>query len=290
MANTANGDCVITPTTFCNNNCLCCIHVRPCPKNKTLTWKEAIKNVDSFSNYKHIGISGGEPTLWKKLPNLIKYISEKYTDSDILLLSNARMFYYWEYVERISESVRNKDNFRVGCAIYGPDSQIHDRITCSDGSFSQTIGGIKNLLKNKIRVELRIIVNKINYKNLPEIANFIVRKIPEVFRIVFIGMRITGNAYKNRDSIAVRLTETVPKLQEALHILEKSYRGEISLYHYPPCILDSNYRKYNFGVTRYRNLILPDKCGKCELKENCPKIWESYIKNFGIEEFNPVIH
>ncbi len=185
--------------------------------------------------------------------------------------------------------MRNRENFRVGCALYGPDDRSHDEITGSEGSFSQTVCGIKNLLKNKIRVELRVIVNKMNYGEMPEIADFISREIPKVFRVVFIGMRITGNAYENRDSIAVKLKKTVPKIQEAIDNLAEKYGGEISLYHYPPCILDKKYRKYNFGVTRCRNIVLPDKCGKCKLKGECPKIWESYLKNFGSGEFKPVI-
>ena len=110
------------------------------------------------------------------------------------------MFYHKDYVKKITNSLQDENKFRIGCVLYGANSEIHDKITRSKNSFKQTLEGIKNLLQENIKVELRIPVNKINYENLPEIPYLIKNEIPIILSsdfIIYYYQNVLKNTYKD---------------------------------------------------------------------------------------------
>ena len=61
-------------TRKCNNECIFCSNPQ---FEKELTIKEAKKKIDDFKDIKTVIITGGEPTIYPYLSNIIKYILEK---------------------------------------------------------------------------------------------------------------------------------------------------------------------------------------------------------------------
>ena len=127
-----------------------------------------------------------------------------------------------------------------------------------------------------------------NYKFLPEIAKFISREFRGIDRVVFINMKYTGNAWVNRKKLFVRVSDVAEYAERAVDILNRE-NIEVRLFHFPLCILKSNYRRYAEGVTKqlYELTFVP-QCRECKLKEKCPRIWRSYVKIAGGEEFTPI--
>jgi len=64
--------------------------------------------------------------------------------------------------------LRSDFSFRVN--IYAHKESIHDGITRVPGSWRQTSGGIKNLLAYRQDILTNTVINRINYRYLPEIA------------------------------------------------------------------------------------------------------------------------
>ncbi|MEM5806808.1 MAG: radical SAM protein [Candidatus Aenigmatarchaeota archaeon] len=279
------------PLTFkCNDNCISCINNTaivskiPDPPLEQITG--VIDKINSKNDY--FGVSGGEPTLRKEFFKILKYARKRHPDLYLFIVTNGRMFFYRKFAEKLANL--NLGNFRVGVALYGHNKKIHESITCSRGSFEQTTKGIKNLLSFKIPVEVRTIINKLNYKYMEEIAKFIVEKFPTVDRAVFINMKITGNAYKNREKVLVKISEVVPYVEKAVKILIED-KIETRLYHFPLCIIPENLWEIAKGVTKHEKheLTFVEECEKCKLRDECPKIWKSYVGIVGKEEFKAIL-
>ena len=175
------------PMTFkCNNNCISCILDRkmtsdiPDPPLKQI--KKIIDSLDEEKDY--FGISGGEPTLRRELFDVIKYLREKKPNIYTFMVSNGRMFAYRDYTKKFSELPLG--DFMVGITLYGSTPEIHDKITMAKGSFEQTVKGIKNLLDFNIRVEVRTIISKMNYKDMENLAKFVTENFKGIERFVFV--------------------------------------------------------------------------------------------------------
>jgi len=249
--------------------------------------KQIKKIIDSLDEEKdYFGISGGEPTLRRELFDVIKYLREKKPNIYTFMVSNGRMFAYRDYTKKFSELPLG--DFMVGITLYGSTPEIHDKITMAKGSFEQTVKGIKNLLDFNIRVEVRTIISKMNYKDMENLAKFVTENFKGIERFVFVNMKITGNAYKNRDKLIIKYTDLIPYVEKATDILLNA-GIKTRLYHFPLCMLDAKYIDFATGVTKeLEELKFAPQCESCKLKEECPMIWKTYAFFVGTDEFKPI--
>jgi MoaA/NifB/PqqE/SkfB family radical SAM enzyme/precorrin-6B methylase 2 len=248
--------------------------------------KEEIDNI--IENLNHIELNGGEPTLNKNLFKILEYIERKNKDIEIALITNARMFSIPSFAKKLKDL--NLKRFKIDTTLYGADSKLHDAITRTPNSFNQQIRGIKNLINHGIKIELRIVINKINYKALKEISEFIIKNFrkEDILSVTFISIKYFGEAYKNRNIVGIRIFEIVPYLEKAVDILLKN-NFKVNLFHFPHCILKEEYRKLSFGITaESEEIVFMKQCALCKEKENCSGIWKSYFEIFGENEFKSI--
>jgi len=278
------------PLTFkCNNNCISCINnLEMAEKLKVGNpSEETIKKViDSVKPGETLGLTGGEPTIRKEFFKFLKYAKEKDPYMNVFIVSNGRMFCYDEFVSKMVGI--GLKNLKIGIALYGHKREIHDAITRTPGSFKQTLKGIRNLIKAGIPIELRVIISTINYKHLEDMAKYIIKNLKGVFRVVFINMKYTGNAYINRKVIFVRYKDVVPYAEKAADILMKN-DIEVKLFHFPLCAIKKKYWDLAKGVTKQKSeLMFVDECKKCVEKDECPMIWKTYWVLAGDKEFKAI--
>jgi His-Xaa-Ser system radical SAM maturase HxsC len=242
--------------------------------------------IDAVDPEGSLCFTGGEPTLRKELFSILKYTRKKHPDLYIFLVTNGRLFAYESFAKKLADL--NLGNFMVGVALYGHKAEIHDKITRAPKSFEQTVKGIRNLIKHNIDVELRIIINKINYRTMPETAAFICDEFEGVRRVVFINMKYTGNAYVNRDKLFVRYKDSNPYVEKAVDtLLEKGIA--VRMFHFPFCTIEQKYWEFSKGVTKQSTeLMFVKACENCEMREECPRIWKTYYVLAGDEEFKPI--
>ncbi|MCD6371393.1 MAG: radical SAM protein [Candidatus Aenigmarchaeota archaeon] len=278
------------PVTFkCNNNCISCILNRRVTENledPPISQLESIlEKIDENNDY--LGLSGGEPTIRKDFFKILELIKEKKPELFVFLVSNGRMFKYKWFVKKLKE-VKPK-YFKVAVALYGPNKELHDFITRVKGSFEQALIGIKNLTEAGIDVEVRTVISRLNYKFLPEISTLIVREFPSVERVVYLNMKYTGNAFLNRRLLLVRIKDVVPFALKAVDILKEN-NINIRLYHFPLCLLPKDYWEIAKGMTKQElyEFAFAKVCMDCDLVEECPRIWKTYLYLVGEDEFKPI--
>jgi len=273
----------------CNNNCLMCTQLRPsyCKariEQKMHSKEDVERQIREAESESGVVFTGGEPTMRKDLFELIEFVKSNYPKKRISLLTNGRMLSYGDYGKELEKIGLDE----IIIPLHGHNSALHDFVTQTEGSFEQTVRGIKNLRESGMAREIRVVVHRLNYVYLPETASFIATNFPFVDRIVFLYFDAIGSGAVNKKRLFVSMKEVAPFLEKAFKELGKE-REKAAIYHFPQCILPESIRKSVYGKTvEMQRICFAKECGQCSYFGKCPGIWKSYKSNFGLGEFRQV--
>jgi molybdenum cofactor biosynthesis enzyme MoaA len=157
--------CELILTNRCNFKCPYC---RGLSSNIELSFDEAKRVVDIWSNHglKNIRFSGGEPTIWKHLPKLVRYTKQLKSIEHIAISTNGSADFSL-YKELLDDGV---NDFSISLD------------ACCASSGSKMSGGIKGIWKkvvsNIIEISklayttIGIVLTKENIANLINIVDF----------------------------------------------------------------------------------------------------------------------
>ena len=271
-------DNAIIPTSICNSNCIMC----PIPEN--IRRNSDVSDIDFLllqlkhipKSANHITITGGEPfILGKKIFDLIRYIKKELPNTSLQILTNGRIFANKEYVR---ELVDNKpDNMEVGIPIHGADKDTHDYITSTPGSFEQTLTGVKRLIDGGVRVELRMVVSRLNEDCITDIADLIIQNLPGVSSVKIMGLEMLGNATINMEKVWIPYKEAFEASRKAIGVL-MSAGIDVGLYNFPLCVVPSQYWGiYKRSIGESKMKYLPE-CDNCSEKPVCGGFFSGTIR------------
>ena len=269
-------------TDKCNSNCVMCPMAEPVRRDGHTVPFEILRELIRYmpSDMEHLTITGGEPFYIKQqLFEILKDLKDSHKVWGYLLLTNGRVFANKDYCLKFASVV--PEDFLVGIPIHGPNAEIHDSISQSPGSFSQTVFGIHNLLAtNKMSVEIRIVVNQINAPYLLEIAQLIVNKFPGVDSVKIMGMEMLGNAIVNSEKVWIPYEKSFVYIKPAIDLLVEN-AIDVAIYNYPLCFIDKSYwHLCANSITEYKIKYL-DECFNCREKTACGGIFtgtDKYLK------------
>ena len=270
---------------ICNSNCVMCTAIMPPPRNYVgPSTREIFSQIDNVVGGDSITITGGEPTIRKDFFEIMRYVNKNKPGSRIDLITNGRILKYPDFVEKL----KNVDNLVVISELHG-DRELHDSITCVKGSFDETIAGVNNVLERESEVEMRIVVSGLNYKQIPKIAEIYAEKFKGIARVVILPIDYIGNAYRNFDKVKFTFSQIMPYVEQGIEVL-KSNNLKVKLYHIPYCVLKEQYWDLVEGVTVLeRRVTFAEVCSECKFEDSCPRVWKTYAKNIGLEEFEKII-
>jgi len=255
-------------TSQCNNRCLMCSQPPLCKNDIDFHFQRNLSLISTApKSITDIGITGGEPTmLGIKLFDLIKEIRNHLPNTLIHILSNGRAFADILYTN-IFSSV-GTDNLLLGIPLHSDYSGDHDFITQKVNSYDETMKGLYNLDRYRLDIELRIVINKINYTRLPKLSAFIYKNLPFVKYISFIGMENTGYSIKNHKFIWIDPTEYKDELEYAVNELA-GWGMNVSIFNLPLCLIKENlYPHARKSISDWKTTYLTC-CNSCQLKNEC---------------------
>ncbi|HOO56122.1 MAG TPA: radical SAM protein [bacterium] len=298
---TTDGILDIKITYNCNNLCRFC---EAGDKRKTFGdgSEDGIKKVlsENRETYDRLVFSGGEPTLHRSLPELVRFAKHDLEYDTVQIRSNGRMFIYRDYCEKIIEAGAG----RFAISVHGHCSACHDFLTGRKDSFVETVGGIRNLLELGQTVETRTVITKPNYRHLPEIAGLLISL--NVRRFVFSYPNIAGTCERNVESIVPWMSLASPYVKKALDIAGSD--GRLSLAEAIPACMLAGFEDYIAGEQRFVGTVMDGSgaaddfsghgkkslkekgpgCPGCRRFDRCEGVWPDYPVYFGWEEFEPL--
>ena len=262
-------DTVFFVTGKCNSNCIIC------PTPERLRRISSAANVSRLimmaghipTNAAHITITGGEPFMaGKELFKLLDFCRSKFQYTEFLILTNGRVFAIPEYMELINATL--PCNSILGIPLHGSRSETHDVITNAPGSYNQTLIGLRRLQKSGIRIELRIVVCKTNINDIPDIADLIIKKLPNVERVCIMAMELTGSARVNADAVWIPYRESFSAVKTAVNKLIRAGIN-VRLYNYPLCTVEQPYWTVCQKSISSEKIRYADNCSYCKVRESC---------------------
>lgn len=225
-------------TGKCNSNCVMCPSPEHSRRNSEMSnlsdLMELAKHIPS--DVPHMTITGGEPFLMgEQIFPFLQYLKEKFCDTEFLFLTNGRIFAIEKYLQLFCETA--PCNSIVAIPIHGSCDQIHDSITRADGSFKQTLIGIKRLLKKHFPVEIRLVVSNLNVTDFDNIAKLIIDQFKGIEYVSVIAMEMTGTARINKDRVWIPYRKAFECIESAIRQLVRN-GIDVKLYNFPICTVD----------------------------------------------------
>jgi radical SAM protein with 4Fe4S-binding SPASM domain len=155
-------------TFKCQNSCVHCYAGGPheTPELSTSQWKDAIDHLSEIGVF-IVTFTGGEPTVREDLAELLQYAQNKGMVTG--LITNGRKLKDKEYVRALEES--GLDFVQV--TLESHDSKIHDLMTATEGSWIETVEGIKNAVNSQIYVTTNTTLSQYNAMEFLETVDYI---------------------------------------------------------------------------------------------------------------------
>jgi MoaA/NifB/PqqE/SkfB family radical SAM enzyme len=289
-------------TRFCNQKCRFCSN--PPSGWKDLTLAGAKKVIDKYikEGYGGVILTGGEPTIYPFLPDLISYCRKKKLPSR--LITNAQKTADKKYLDGLIKAGLE----HIHVSIYSHHPEIQGYLTQNEESFWNIKKTLENLSNNvkKITVNVNITLNKQNSDHLSNLISFIVKNYPFVQHFVFNNLDpISDRVKKNKDTIP-KLVDFELELVKALNFLEKNkktFRIERTPLCYMPGFEHCSTETRKIVKDESRPLFFLDKrgfrvqkkfyrdkakcCLSCSLNDICAGLYEM-DKCFDSKELYPV--
>lgn len=299
-------------TRKCNNRCVFCSN----PQFDYQLTLEEIKNV--VNDYKKRGVteitlSGGEPTTYKQLPEIISYLHKN--KFDIKIVTNGVNFSDYSYVKKLFDSGLRDVHISVHTYL----GEVADKLSRKDGHLKKSLQGISNALRVGMHVSINSTINSLNCKHLSKFIGFMINKFPEIKHYVFNNLdpgnadSITlSEAWKNQWIIA-RFVDMELELSRTASLLNKKNKS-FRIERVPLCYMQG-FEQFSSEARRRvkseeylcyflekggNNFLMEIKSGEierrvksesckfCRLDCICAGVSEEYAKLHGLGELFPV--
>jgi radical SAM protein with 4Fe4S-binding SPASM domain len=134
-------------TYRCNNDCEHCYNARSrrFPEMSIAHWKKVIDKVWDL-RIPHVVFTGGEPTLFSGLPELVAYAEEKGLITG--LNTNGRRLSDLSFLNELLAA--GLDHVQI--TLESHDPEIHDQMVAAEGAWDETVSGLRNVLKSRLYV------------------------------------------------------------------------------------------------------------------------------------------
>ena len=268
----------ISLTGLCNNSCIFCLdgdRNDRYHRAKTEVEKDIEKGFKEGAT--RLVLSGGDPTIHPDITSFVRY-GKKIGYKRTQIITNGRMLAYKSFVNSLADAGLDEVTFST----HGHNAGLHDTLTSVKGSFKQVMRGVKNAQKAGFIVNSDTVVNKLNYKYLPEIISFLYSKgINEVNLMSIVPF---GRAWKNREIILYEFEDIMPFVNK---VIEYCKENNITLWfsRFPAEYLE-NYPEYiespkkileevlarGEDFFRKRPLCYGERCKYCGVKSVCSNL------------------
>ena len=285
----------------CNNRCEFCVQGDKRQRHGTRPWERVRQDLREGRRLGAVGVvfTGGEPLLQPTLTRAVM-LARRLGYGSVQVQTNGRLLCY----ERVCRRLVAAGATEFSPALHGSSAELHDGLTCAEGSHAQTVEGIRNLVRMGLPVITNSVITTRNLGDLPQLARLLVELGVSQFQFAFV--HILGSAERNRRWLVPRKQDVMPHLRRGLGVGREAgvrcYTEAI-----PYCLMQALEQHVAERVipvtrvydaeqtledyTRYRLREGKSKgppCQVCGARELCEGPWREYVQLYGWDEFSPV--
>jgi His-Xaa-Ser system radical SAM maturase HxsC len=264
-------------TDRCNSFCLMCSQP-PRPVDDRDRAQEHLRLIELIDpSTTELGITGGEPTLLKSdLLRIVERCKELLPGTSLHILSNGRLFYYGSFAEGLG--LIEHPDLMIGVPLYSDLDFEHDFIVQAAGAFDETMIGLQNLERYGVPVEIRVVIHRLTYRRLLDLAEFIYRNLSFAAHVVLMGLEMMGFAVPHRKELWIDPFDYREELREATWFL--AARGmNVSIYNHQLCVMPRDLWHFcRQSISDWKNEYLP-ACDHCLVRERCGGFFASALQH-----------
>jgi len=223
-----------------------------------------------------IGISGGEPTLFKaELLELLETVLSQRPDLAFHILSNGQHFEQGD-VERLRQPCYQRVQW--GIPVYSADHASHDQIVAKEGALARLEKSFCHLLAAGTRIELRTVLLSDNYNDLLRLARYVATRLPFIEHWSIMQLENAGFAKNRWDALYVDHQQDFAPLGQALdHAILSGL--DVRLFNVPRCSVPQEYRRHAMAsISDWKRRYAP-ACAPCNERDQCGGFFEWHPKD-----------
>ncbi len=248
-------------TRHCNLRCKHCYKGYETEKKMyTCTKEEAMKIAEKIvkSGIMHVYLSGGEVFTVPYINELIIFLTDH--NIDLTVYTNGTIC---NQIELLAKNLNQKDFLCFNISIDGAEKE-HDIIR-GKGNYKKTLKTIKLLKKNNINTKVNLVMNKINYKTIPDVYETFLQM--GINQISLSTLSLEGAAMQNK-ALLLMTREELDELKEILkkYIFAKPKEKFFYMQYY-------NYKDRILKVKRDNTEILYENKWQCYSAKYMMYIW-----------------
>ncbi len=244
------------------------------------------------SGYEAISFTGGEPTLRRDLPALVRTARDLGFEV-VKIQSNGLSYAHMRNVERLVAAGANLFHVSIHTHLEEP----YDRMVRMPGAYPLMVAGLRHLIDRGLTVRADLILTRETVPRLPDAVRWLHARGVRGIDLWYVSL--TDANERNVASLP-RIAEAMPFVTESL-AAARSAGIEARSLHIPRCLLgDDAVHAWDPGSDRVL-VVTPDSffeldrsrlagsvrvpaCDGCVYGEICPGIRADYLAVFGDEE------
>lgn len=276
----------LRPSLVCNHQCGFCNSVdRAGTDNTSQGIDDLLANLELITRLPvlSVAISGGEPTLQRRLPELIERLAA--CGVSVELQTNGMALAEREYTTRLVRAGLRTALISLHSA---RPERSDDAITRLPGAWSRTVAGIDEAVRAGLRVELSHVIHRHNADETREYLEFVRRRWGRAALVRLAFVAPTGDARAQAAAFIPRIEEVVPHLVPALAYARRA-RVRVLMIAYcgiPPCLIQPEHGVSEVARARGDVTFSDDHrklpaCAGCTYERRCPGLWTRYLELHG---------
>ncbi len=278
----------------CNQDCAFCWQSRTWPEPDTATCLAWIDQMAELG-VSNLLLSGGEPTLYKTLPELVTHAARVH-GMEVGLETNAIRFRKKRYLNDLMERGLSK----ALISLHSADPQTSDAMTRAPGTWVGTVAGIEAALDAGLLVGLNCVIDRDNVAELETHARLIVdrfasRPDARIHQVIYShpssawDVALYEEKVVSLDAIRPRLLAASRTLLDAG--LTVSTGGSCG---FPPCVVSEEPRlampanREEFDTADLSGRAHGAICETCDERPRCLGVRSEYLARFGERGLRPI--
>jgi len=260
----------------CNNDCKFCLVKKEMSSAEDIPFDKIKAAINKLPKGMGVDFFGGEPTLYPFFLEALEYSNK--LGHRCTIATNGRTFARIDFARHVASIGVSQ----IRTSIYGDTHLSHDFHTQVDGSFDETIIGIKNIIGLGIELYVNVVITSKNFTQLLGIVELM--HSLSVHHLKFGSLVDSGRCLDlipNPDDVRINLRKAIQLCQ--------MYGIDVAIEKSPLCMVPEYYEKCVFEPDD-ELFAKADKCEICSLADMCIGITKEQLDLFGEDAVIPFIN